>query len=247
MHCIYLIALLFLGIIPCFGQFIGGTTIIMYESPMGLFIGADSRASDSGGVLISAPFCKIHVSGDTIIYFSTGISMTRGVYYSDSVVWSALKNHNSAQRSIMVLRKKMMATQQWFNDTFRGDSLKMQSIFPFGDLFDIVIIERCNDKFVYRYIRFKIRMETGKFLIDCDAKILNMTNRIAYFGYANLARSLHIDMSRKTPIEIGEMIYKMIERQCADPSGATGKPIFVVWWNRSGELTWVGDPNPCFH
>jgi len=216
----------------------------MRESPMGLFVGADGRISGSDFRPLPDPVCKIRTMGDSIAFFTHGNDPIGGIYNVDSMIFACLRAGFSCQDTREILCKNIVNTQGIFRAILGLDTLAIDSLFPDRFLFGTIIAERRNSKFIYWQIQFEILMSKAGIILKPDTTALDTTKKAWFLGTINLIVK-SFDLSGGTPVVVASKIYKLINRQCTDPSGYTGKPVYILWWKRNGEMKWYGDNNPC--
>lgn len=229
---------------PIASQTKSGSTIIMRESPMGLFIGADSRVCDSAHIPLPIVECKIQTIGDNVVFFATGTTTIKPLYNSYQIVDSCLRASDSPQTARNVLIAKIMGTQEYFTRVLAGDSVRMNSLFDDHELFQCMTIRLSEKKFTYYLVSFSISMVSGTIVIKPDTTY-DVGFGVWFFGKAEAAERSGIGATGRTADEVVNKIYRMIERQCSDPSNRTGKPIYILLWNREGKMKWYGDKEQC--
>jgi hypothetical protein len=230
-------------------QCVKGTTIVMHENKMGLFIGADSRAmesanSDSVESILPMPCCKIQVVGDSVAFFACGTFVVTFGYNGYAIIDSCLRVGDSPQKTQALLKERILSSEQLLTVLTRGDSARFRSIVEGKNLVAFMIVKRTGTTFTPYYIDFSARLISGRVFITADSAYENYETKV--FGQMDLIFTSDFVVWGDTPAKIAKSIYRMIENQCSSPSRRSGKPIYILHWNRQGQMTWYGDKDPCF-
>lgn len=222
-------------------QNVSGTTIIVRESPMGLFVGADSRVTSTDGTIAPFPLSKIITIGDSIIHFGAGVAGIHSVYNSYKIVDSCLIAGDSPAVTRQILAHKVISAKHIIAQYFNGDLTRFYEVYPENLLLEYIIVKRVRDNFNFYYSRFNIYMTGGDIEITTETSLRMNPNGILLMGHTEVIKSASVNFSGGTPEVIASKIYRGIELQCAHPNQYTGKPIRILWWNRTGQMRWFGD------